>query len=831
MDESTRPGVVEILLSRRAVSVDGHLVKIGSRAFELLVAFAQRPGQLVTKAALIDAAWGHDDVGDFNLHVQIAALRKQFGKAAIVTIPGRGYSCSLALRHAAASGFARPAQTLHASPPAQVLFGREQDFAAVERLVRECALVVITGPGGVGKTSLARAVLQGRQDRHADGAVVVDLATLESASDLPLAVATALRVPLGPSDAAATWVRALRPLDALVMLDNAEALIDAVAATLATLLEGETSLRFLVTSQVRMKYRLAHHHRLEPLPLPSADTCPEDMVGYAAVALFDARVRAIDPRFGVDAGNLRAVVDVCRALDGLPLALELAAARCASVGLSALQLDLNARLRWPSGDARFSPDRQKTLAALMAWSHGLLSPSRQSAFRRLGVFVGGFTLSMIHSMLGDLDADAVSRVDMLAELVEHSLIVFDTSVVQRYRLLETARSFALEQLAAAELDIAHRLHARAMRDWFEAAYLECWHLPEAEFVARHEPELSNLRAALRWSLRHDTQSAITLAGASGRLWRWLSLHQEGLGWLERAAALIDSDTPPAMAARLWEAIALQYGESSSVDGRDAARRAAALCAQTGDRRGRYLALAHLAYSYRYVEEADEATLALDELQRLEDPAWPPSVRLFGARIERQGLTPAQQVAAGRAVNETRLALATAAGSDYEVNCALVNLADLALMAGDVDDAVARNRSLLTRLSHRHSASRAIALGNLLEALVLQGDLDQARRAIPEFVDTVTRLEFMFGMFALDALALLAALEQRWGTAVHLLGYSDLGYVARHRDRGPNERAIRDRAAVLVGRHVDAGHLRAWMVQGSRLTAAEACKLATDLSGR
>ena len=165
--------------------------------------------------------------------------------------------------------------------------------------------------------------------------------------------------------------------------------------------------------------------------------------------LFDARVRAIDPRFSVDAGNLEATIAVCHAVDGLPLALEMVAARCASLGLPAVQQHLDARLRWPNGHAPFAPDRQQTLFAVMDWSHSLLSPVQQLAFRRLGVFAGGFSLAMVHGVLSDQNDDEAFHIDLLAELLEHSLVSLDLAqptplislrmmpALLRYRTLHT----------------------------------------------------------------------------------------------------------------------------------------------------------------------------------------------------------------------------------------------------------------------------------------------------------------------------------------------------------------------------------------------------------
>ena len=272
------------------------------------------------------------------------------------------------------------------------------------------------------------------------------------------------------------------------------------------------------------------------------------------------------------------------------------------------------------------------------------------------------------------------------------------------------------------------LRASAVRWHFDTAWAASWVMPEDTFVARFEPDLDNLRAALDEALLRDPQSAVALAGAATRLWRRLSLHPEAIRYCEAACALIDSATPPALEARLWEGLAQVCSEVSHAASRPAAQRATAMYATLGDARGRDLALAHIAFSYcGHNGVATEAQAAYDEMQRLEQPDWPPSLRLYGRRVESGIASDGGQLDASRRATQARLALASACGSARDVNAALGNLADLALMSGDAAEAVRLGRELLTRLRPRDAATRAIALSNLVHALVAEGDIVEARR--------------------------------------------------------------------------------------------------------
>jgi len=826
MQTTYRFGPIEVRPWQRALLVNGVPASVSGRAFDLLVALIERAGQLVSKDELLDAVWGRIVVEEGNLHVHVSALRKLLGAELITTIPGRGY------RFAPPAGADRktgPIPLSRGADRAATLFGREHDLAALDTLIGEHRLVTLAGPGGIGKTRLARAVLAARHGRHADGVAQVELAALTDPALIPGAIAAALQLPIGTSrDTLAALAAATRSLRMLVLLDNAEHLVDGVADVAAALLADGTSLRVLVTSQVPLKLDRERVYRLGGLGLPDTGSVvgAEQALGFGAVALFNQRVQAADRHFKLTAANVGHAVHICRQLDGIALAIELAAARCPLLGLALVAQRLDERFSLLRAGSRTAPTRQQTLQATMDWSHSLLTPEQQVALRRLGVFAGGFTLGLAREVLSHDGIDEWAAIDLLADLVDRSLVSVEGDESPRYRLLETGRAYALAKLAeAGEADTIRQRHAAALRELFERAYEDCWVLPEAEFVACYELELDNLRAALDWSLQHDPQCAIALAGASARLWRALSLHPEALRRCAEVGALIDAATPPALAGRLWEAIAQLSGEISSSESRAAAQRAVQCFEQVNDRRGIYLGLAHLAFSYR--TDTPEAHAAFARMQTIEDPRWPAAVRLLGAKVEGGLASHAASVDAARRANERRLALATTIGSDRDIFAALGNLADVALIGGDAAEAVRLGRALLDRLGRRHRVTRAIALGNLLLALLALDDLAAARRSAAEFVELARQLDFMYVSVTADALALLATLEKRFAAAAQLLGYADAGYAHDQQQREPNEARARERCLALLESQCEPAALAAALAQGAALDADRACALALE----
>lgn len=829
MQTTYRFGPVEVRPWQRALLVDGAVVPISGRAFDLLVALIERAGQLVSKDELLDAVWGRVVVEEGNLHVHVSALRKVLGADTITTVPGRGY------RFTPPGGAPAPAAVPPpASPAAErgpVLLGRERDLAVLLGLLNESRLITLAGPGGIGKTRLARALLAERRSEQPDGVAQVELAALNDAALIPGAIAAALQLPLATArEPLAGLVAASRSLRMLVLLDNAEHLVDGVAEVAAALLAGGAHLRLLVTSQVPLKLDDERVYRLGGLEVPSqASIGVERALACGAVALFDQRVRAADRHFRLTDANVGLVVDICRQLDGIALAIELAAARCPLLGLQMVAQRLDERFSLLRAGSRTAPTRHQTLQAAMDWSHALLAPDQQTAFRRLGVFVGGFTLELARELLRDEQIDEWQAIDLLADLVDHSLVSLDAAdadapAAPRYRLLESGRAYALARLeAAGEAQAIRQRHAQTLRALFEQAVLDYWQCTEAEFVARYEAELDNLRAALDWALQHDAVMAVALASAAARLWRCLSLHPEALRRLGQAAALIDAQTPPALAARLWEAVAQLSGEISNAESRGAAQRAAQLFDALGDERGLYLALAHLAFSYR--TDTPEAHAAFARMCVLENPDWPPALRLLGAKVEGGLASHADSVGAARRANERRLALATQCGADRDVFAAMGNLADVALIEGNAAEAVRQGRALVARLGQRHRVTRAIALGNLLLALLAVDDLSGAREVAVQFVDLARSLNHMYVGVTADPLALLAALERRHAAAARLLAFGDLTYAQDQQSREPNEAHARDRCMALLQAACPAEQLAQWQMQGAALSAEAVCELA------
>jgi predicted ATPase/DNA-binding winged helix-turn-helix (wHTH) protein len=826
---------VQVDPAERSLRVAGQAVAIGGRAFDLLVALIQRAGALVTKDDLLVAVWGPLIVEEANLHVHVSALRKLLGAKAIETVPGRGYRFLLPRvdagsvpAAAAPAEAASPATRLVAPQP---LIGRDDDLQALEALLAAHRLVTVIGAGGIGKTRLASAALWNARERHSAGAAIVDLTAVADPALLPGAIATALklRAPDG-DDPVDALVAAVRPLDALVLIDNAEHLVDAVARIAQALVEGAPSLRVLVTSQVPLRVSNERLFRLGALSLPPADAAcsAADALRFGAVALFDERLQAADARARVDDANIAAVLDICRRLDGIALAIELAAARCPVLGVRGVAHRLDERFRLLRLDSRSGPSRQQTLGATMAWSHGLLTPAQQAAHRQLGVFVGTFTLEMAVQVIAVPGLDDVDAIDLLAELVDRSLVAVDAAEPPRYRLLETGRLFALAKLAeSGEAAGVRARHVRAVRDRFEQAWTESWLIDEETFVERYEPDLDNLRVALDHAAAIDAVAAVAIAGAATRLWRWMSLHAEAMRRMEAVSLLIGADTPPELEARLWEGLAQVAGELSHARCRPAAQRAAELYARLGDRRGLYLALAHFVFTQSGSGGAPEAVAAFAQMQRLEDPAWPPSVRGFGRKVEANHALDRGDIEHARSATRERLELGTASGSRREVNASINNLADLALISGDVAEAVRMGRLMLTRLQPREGSTRVVTAGNLLNALLKQGDDAAARAVAIELVDVLRQIDFLFLLFVGDGLALLAAREGRFATAARLVGYTDAAYAAQAQERELNEAWARDEAGRLVGEVLSPQDMAACVAEGARLAPPEVCAVAIE----
>ena len=423
------------LLAGRRLLIEGQKpVRLGSRAFDILAALVERGGEVVSKEELIARAWPQTFVEESNLKIQVSALRRalgdgQRGHRYIITIPGRGYNFVAPVRREQAS-HPPPAVSVPPTSPNNLpyavtrMIGRDEAEAALVRRLSRERLVTIVGAGGIGKTTVGLAVAERMMASFEHGVWLVDLAPLADPRLVPSAVATVLGLEIRSADPLGSLSAALRDKQMLLLLDNCEHLIEAVAGLAPAILRGAPAVTILATSREPLGVTGEKEYHLGPLGFPPAlSRLPAvEAATFPAVQLFVERVTAILEDFVLDDGNASMIAEICRRLDGLPLAIEFAAPRVEILMLEGLAARLDDSLQLLGARRRAAMPRHQTMRAVVDWSYGLLSGDEQMFFRALGIFKGVFTVTAAAAVATDA-ADTSEAIDRLADLVTKSLVV------------------------------------------------------------------------------------------------------------------------------------------------------------------------------------------------------------------------------------------------------------------------------------------------------------------------------------------------------------------------------------------------------------------------
>ena len=810
-------GRFELQPAERRLLIDGAPAPLGGRAFDLLLAMAAQPDHLLTKNELLDRVWPGLVVEEANLQVQISNLRKLLGGDVIATVPGRGYRFAAVLDKASAVVASPPAPAAVAQAVPQRLFGRDADLARVESMLQTGGCVTLVGTSGVGKTSLARTAAARWTSRSA----WVDLAPLAHGGQVIAAVARALSVQLSDGDAAPQLLRALQGHTALLVLDNAEHLVES-CAQLAVALSPLPDLRLLVTSQLPLAVPSERVQRLEPLEQPDAATL---VLGDGALALLVDRIVAADHRFVVTPETLPLLKTLCEQLDGLPLALEMAAARVPTLGLRGVHEALAQRFALLTRGHRTAAARHKTLHNALDWSYRLLGENEQRLFRALGVFAGGFTLELAVAVCANDDAARWDVIDGVATLVDRSLVAASHDDPPRYRLLETMRAFALEQLATdGEEPVVRKRHADAVVGFFARHPAG-----DGGSISACEAEMENAREAFAFAQAHDLSTAAMLTARVSLAVTFSVWQPEASAWLRSLEPLMEQPAAQALAADLratwWTELArvlLFRGEKRA---KAAARRAVALWKPLQEpRRALSAAVAWVRSIDEAVPELDEACAELAALVAAL-PDLPPRARLsvHGAFVKAAGDRGDYEAAlAGR---REEMALAESLGLHGVADAADSNIVLTLLQLGRFAEAAERGEALLARIdagTGSGDSNLPWVFAGLMPALIKLGRLERAQALVARAWKVGQRRS---ALVVLAPLAQLAVAQQRFEAAATLIGYTRENFESRAVGYGDSDALLLNEAEAAVKAALGTTAAEMVMRQGRSLGEAAAAALA------
>ena len=636
--------------------------------------------------------------------------------------------------------------------------GREREIAEAKRLLAETHLLTITGPGGSGKTRLSLEIGARLLSEYPDGVWLVEFAHLADPARVPQVLATALSVrEEADRPLLVTLVDHLRPKRVLLLLDNCEHLIDACAGLADTLLRGCPEVKILPSSREALGLTGEVVFRVPPLSLPDSRLVPalERLAEYEAVRLFVDRAIAVKPDFTLTDDTAAAVVQICRRLDGIPLAIELAAARVRTLSVQQITAHLDERFRLLTGGSRTALPRHQTLRGLIDWSYGLLSEAERELFRRVSVFVGGWTLEASVAVCAGVDVDRYDIVELLGRLVDKSLCLIDGEGSDpRYRLLETIRQYGFEKLAeTSEGQVVRARHRDFYLGFAEDAEPRLQGPEQVAWLQRLEADHDNLRAALRWSLDCDeTEAALRFGSALSLFWDTHGYVREGREWLDELLAHARErptstvTTRRALGKVLDAASRTRARWSEFPQATEFLTQGLAVWRELGDKRGIAEALNNLAVGATQSGDRVRARVLVAE-----------SLALFRELSDKRGTAHALNNLAeilrgdgdlpgARALFEESVPLFEAIEERRGLSHALDNLGGILTAQGDYGPAEAlysRSRRLAEELGDNHAVATALrSLGGVAHH---RGDHERARSF---YEDSVARFREMGDGFCL-----------------------------------------------------------------------------------
>jgi predicted ATPase/DNA-binding winged helix-turn-helix (wHTH) protein len=720
--------------AERRLEREGQPVRLGGRALDLLLVLVEHAGEVVPNRTLLDSVWPAVNVEESSLRFHIKNLRKALGDARsdiryVTNVPGRGYCFAVPVDRrrrvdAPLLGGARVGATANLPARETLVIGRSDSIDAVSRDLLRWRIVTIAGPGGIGKTTLAIATGEALRGSFGSAVLFVDLAPIEDPSLVVSTLVSALGLVLRADDPISAVVEFLRNERLLIVLDNCEQVIESVAGLADRIVRETVAAHLLITSREPLRIAGERVHRLAPLECPplKADITAGEAKAYAAVQLFVDRATAGIDGFSLDDALAPAVAEICRRLDGIPLAIELAAARVEFFGVSSLASRLDNMFALLTQGRRLALPRHQTLRATLDWGYNLLPETEQTVLRRVAIFRATFTLDSALAVVVDAAVSVENAVDAMANLVAKSLLSVDgTGGIVLYRLLEATRLYATEKLMASnEGSQTARRHAEHHATLVETAPSDLQSDSGKQWLQRHAGRIDDIRAALDWSLSQggDLLIGLCLTAKSIRLWLHLSLTLEYVDRIERALQRLPELPQPDPVVEMRLQIAFGYAIWYSANRRDRLEftftRALELAEQVGDVHARLHALWGMWAVRRARSQYREALAVAEDYEALARAAGNPATVILGDRI--LGLTHhylGNQQTARQALERVQKIVrqtGTAPAGDFQLG------SEVAVPA------------LLARI------------------LWLQGFPDQATAALQETIDAAQRADHWFSLY-------------------------------------------------------------------------------------